>query len=794
MSLLLAAAILAHADPATFTLPSLEAPVAVSFDDRGMPVIAASDQRDAAAALGFVHARDRLFQMDLMRRAAAGELAALVGPAVVDRDLAERPRGFRRIAGEVLAGLPEDARAILVAYAEGANAAVATMRTPPEYAMLGWPPAPWRAEDSILVALAMHSMLLQSADRELAWGEWRACLGEPMFEFLVSETSRFDALLVEPEVPEPRPPIPGADDFSLRAEASRETDPDAAPDALLASRESRDSRDLSASPDPAAILVPGSNAFAVSGARTADGRAILANDPHLRLSMPPIWYRVAVERPGVELVGLSLPGVPAVLIGSNGRVAWGFTNLTGDLEDWIVVEVDPRNPGRYLIEGGSEPFGELVERIEVRGAKPQELRVRTTRWGPVAAVDRLGRTLVLRTILDDPSGTNLDVLELEEARGVEEALAILARWRGAPQNALVADADGRIGWTVTGFLPDRAGADGRTPRTLAAGADAPWSGPLDESLRPRVIDPTSGFLFSANARSLPLGESRRLGSHWAPPTRASRIRALLEARLAAGPVDEEALLAIQLDAAVAALEPWRRVVLAAVPEGAGGELGALREIAATWSGTADESERGPVILGAVRSAVSQALLRAILRRAAESCGIEVSDDEIRAFRAASDEPWLRLLEEEPPHLLPRGSSSWREFVLARLATVATRPELRLAEGPDACPTWGERNAASIRHPISLAMPFLAKGYDVPAHPQAGHPDAVRVAAPTFGASARLVVSPSREEDAILQTPGGQSGDPTNPRYRDLHESWRAGTIEPLLPGAAVERIELRPAG
>lgn len=788
MSLLLAAVILAHADPAVFTLPALESPVAVSFDDRGVPVIAASDRRDAAAALGFVHARDRMFQMDLMRRAAAGELAALVGPAVVDRDLAERPRGFRRIAGEVVAGLPEDARAVLDAYAAGANAAVATMRTPPEYAMLGWPPAPWSTEDSILVALAMHSMLLQASDRERAWGEWRACLGEPMFEFLVSETSRFDALLVEPDAPEQRPPIPGASDFSLRAAADEETSPGAAPDALLASR------DLAAPPDPSPLLVPGSNAFVVSGARTADGRAILANDPHLRLSMPPIWYRVAVERPGVELVGLSLPGVPAVLIGSNGRVAWGFTNLTGDLEDWIVVEVDPRDPGRYLVEGGSEPFGELVERIEVRGAKTQELRVRTTRWGPVAAVDRAGRTLVLRTILDDPAGTNLDVIELEEARGVEEALAILARWRGAPQNALVADADGRIGWTVTGFLPDRGGADGRTPRTLAPGADAPWSGPLDESLRPRVIDPPSGFLFTANARPLPLERSRLLGSHWAPPTRASRIRALLEARLAAGPVDEESLLAVQLDAAVAALEPWREVVLAAVPEDAAGELGALRSIAASWSGTADESERGPVVLGAVRSAVSQSLLRAILRRAAESCGVEVPDEEIRGFRVGSDEPWLRLLEEQPPHLLPRGSGSWQEFVLSRLSAVAARPELRLAEGPDACPTWGDRNAASIRHPISLAMPFLAKGYDVPAHPQPGHPDAVRVAAPTFGASARLVVSPSREEDAILQTPGGQSGDPTSPRYRDLHESWRLGRVEPLLPGAVVERIELRPAG
>ncbi|MGA0172186.1 MAG: penicillin acylase family protein, partial [Phycisphaerales bacterium] len=306
-------------------VPALDAPVAIAVDDRGIPAIEAASRLDAFAAEGFVHARDRLFQMDLMRRNAAGELAALLGGAVVDRDLEARPRRFRALSKRILANLSDYERLQLSRYASGVNAAIASMRTPPEYAFLGWPPAPWLPEDSILVSLSMHSMLAKSADLERGWHDWRECLGEAMFEFLLCPTSRFDALLIEDFDTHglDRPaPIPGPDVIDLRAAASAPSD------------------HLAASIDFEVDLapIPGSNAFAVSGALTADGRAILASDPHLALSMPTTWYRLALEWPSGELTGLSLPGLPGVVIGSNGRVAWGFTNLTGDFEDWIEIE------------------------------------------------------------------------------------------------------------------------------------------------------------------------------------------------------------------------------------------------------------------------------------------------------------------------------------------------------------------------------------------------------------------------------------------------------------------------
>ena len=798
---LFAAGIAAANDP--IEIDSIQAPVSVQFDPRGIPAIAAADRLDAFTAEGFVHARDRFFQMDLLRRAAAGELAALLGAAMVEQDLEQRPRRFRPLAAAILARTDAAERIALESYSAGVNAAIDSMRPPPEYGLLGWPPEPWRAEDSILVALRMHAMLADSADLERNWHEWRECLGESLFEFLLSPTSRFDALLIEDFETHglDRPvPIPGPDTIDLRGFRS----------GLLEER-------LLAASIATKPSVPGSNAFAVSGLLTSDGRAILANDPHLPLSMPTLWYRLELEWPGGRLLGLSLPGIPGVVIGSNGHVAWGFTNLTGDFEDWILVETKPGDDGRYLVPGGSEPFGSRIERIEVRGGKPKDVELRTTRWGPVAGTDRLGRPMVLHAAIDDPANTNFALLSMHTARSVEDGLSILARWRGAPQNAIVADDQGRIGWTVTGFLPDRDGADGRAARSIANGGSM-WIGPLEESRRPRVIDPPSGYLFSANARAVPLSWSVELGSQWAEPTRAHRLRSRLDQGGGAEGFDEQSLLEIQLDPTVEALEPWRALVLEVVPADSGGGLAALREIAEGWNGRADESERGPVVLEAVRLAVIRAMLAPILASARARCGDAPPPG---SFRVISDEPWLRLLDERPDHFLPGRSRDWNEFLLAQIRLVALDESLKLvvedpadeargrppggrggrgpgpatrgrpdagrrsadaergAPCPECCPTWGEVNAARIRHPVSIAMPMLARGYDIPSHPQAGHPDAIRVARPTFGASARLVVSPGREDLAVLETPGGQSGDATSPHYRDLHDSWRLGEAEPL---------------
>ncbi len=773
-------------------IAGLAAEAEIDLDDRGIPTVRAAGDLDAYRVQGFLHARDRLLQMDLYRRHAAGEIAALVGGAMLERDLAMRPRGLRPIAQTLAASLSPQDRAILEAYAAGVNEALRVLPPPAEYAVLGGPPQAWTVEDSLLAFLSLFLELTDVSRRELAWGAWRPLLHPEVFEFLLDPVSARDATIVAEDPPVPRPiPAPAAIDLRRRAAA--------APPPTVAA-------------DLGDAVVPGSNAFAVAGHRTADGRAILASDPHLALMLPNTWHRMRLQWPGTDLCGATLPGMPGVIIGTNGFVAWGFTNLTGDFEDWIVVETDEEDPSRYRTPQGLEPFGERLETVSVRGGGDRELRIRTTRWGPVVREDWLGRPLVWRWTGQSPRSSDVGLLAMASVRTLEEALATLARWKGPPQNALVADREGRIGWVVTGFLPDREGRDGRTPYSLAEGGEA-WASPLPEALRPMVADPEEGVLFTANHRPVPLEWSRLFGSHWADPARARRIRERLAERET---FDEASLLAIQLDTAVAALEPWRRIVLEAIEPSARGARGAFRAAAESWSGRADESERAPVALERLRQAVSQDLLGAILAHAASAAERRPPG----TFPVGRDEPFLRLIEAEPPHLLPPGDGSWQSFLRRHVDAVAAMEDLAfavLAESPapaadpppaerrrrfrrgEAPPPpppgilWGEANRLRMRHPISMAMPMLARGYDIE-HPQAGHFRAVRVATPGFGASLRMVVSPGREEEAIMLSPGGQSGDPASVHYRDLHEAWRLGTPDPMLPGDAASRLVLVPGG
>lgn len=775
-------------------LEGLAAAVEIELDDRAIPTVKAEGALDAYRAQGFLHARDRLLQMDLYRRNAAGEIAALAGGALLPRDLAMRPRGLRLVAETLAASLSPGDRAILEAYAAGVNEAIRLLPPPPEYALLGGPPRAWSIEDSLLSYLGLFLELTDLSRRELAWGAWRPLLHPEVFEFLLDPVSRSDATIVPEDPPSPRP-IPSREAIDLRRLALAEP-----------AAERR--------PSTGGELPPslGSNAFAVAGHRTADGRAILAADPHLALMMPNTWHRIRLAWPGVDLVGASLPGMPGVIFGSNGHVAWGFTNLTGDFEDWIVVEADEEDPSLYRTPEGLEAFGERVETLSVRGEGDREIRVRTTRWGPVVREDWQGRPLAWRWTGQSPASSNVDLLAMATVRSLDAALGTLARWKGPPQNAVVADREGRIGWVVTGYLPDREGRDGRTPYSLAEGGGS-WSQPLPEALRPSLADPEEGVLFTANHRPVPLEWSSLLGSHWADPARATRLRELLGREES---FDEAALLAIQLDTAVAALEPWRRVVLDSIEPSARGARGALRRTVERWSGRADEAERAPVALERLRQSIADDLLGAILAHAAA----RVERRPAAAFPVAGDEPWLRLIEAEPEHLLPSRDPSWPAFLRRHVDRVAAMEDLAFADlaadagdppaaaAPPPAPRrfrrgepppppkppgilWGEANRLQMRHPFSIALPMLARGYDIE-HEQPGHRHAVRVATPGFGASLRMVVSPGREEEAILLTPGGQSGDPSSVHYRDLHEAWRRGTPDPMLPGDAASRIILVP--
>ena len=738
-------------------LTGLSAPVTVERDRLGIPVIRGLGLEDVTTAQGFVHAQDRFFQMDLLRRQASGRLAEIVGPAVVRRDATVRRYQFEQIADQIVDQLPADHRALLDAYTNGVNAGLAQLEGPPfEYVAMSLAhqerlrPEAWQPRDCVLVALAMTRVLSAGAGAEQLRTDLRESLSKDLVDFLLPESSRFDAPMIDSGAD--APPLAPPADFEFVPQAAKSTAQDEAYVVL-----------------PAAL---GSNNWAVAGSRTADGGALLANDMHLPLSTPNIWHRAQLEwgegNERVRWAGVSLPGMPGIVVGSNGHVAWGFTNSFVDVQDWIIIETDPTDPSKYLAPEGPEAFGEFEARIDIAGDAHQIHRWRTTRWGVVVEGEP---PRVLKWTALDPEATNLGILDLWQARTLEEAVDIMRTWRGPSQNASIASADGRIAWVVTGFLPQRIGYSGRVSTSWADGS-ARWAEGSDEPSRPVLLDPASGLVWSANNRTVPAVQSERLFDGWGLGCRAQRIRTVLGDRTG---LTERDMLELQLDTRVEVGAPYQALAArmgAIAPPGSRARRAG--ELIQAWNGRADAQERGYVALKRFYRGLAQRVLNPLLAPA---------DRTWRSWPSGMQEALLTLLEQQPAHMLPPEFASWDELGLDALHDV-----LRDGEPP----AWGEVNRLSMRHPIALALPTWFTLLDMPRHVQAGDTWAVRVATPEFGASQRLVVSPGREDAGILHLPGGQCGNPLSPHYRRGHRAWRDGSPTPLLAGPAAHQLRLVP--
>ncbi|HEY0511813.1 MAG TPA: penicillin acylase family protein [Thermoanaerobaculia bacterium] len=756
-------------------IAGLSAPVEIERDGLGVPTIHAANREDSARAMGFLHAQDRFFQMDLLRRQAAGELAEIIGPAVVKTDRQHRVHRFRERARQVLAmSSPED-RALLAAYAEGVNAGLHALDGKPfEYLMLRADPAPWRPEDSILAVYAMFFELNDGTGRrESALGVLRDTLPKPMFDFLSPVGTEWDAPVVGPAFA--TPPIPGPEVFDLRRRA-------ALPKAAAFRLPERNREEES---------VAGSNNWAVAGAHTADGHALLANDMHLGIRVPNTWYRASIARPDgaggfLRITGVTLPGTPTMVVGSNGHVAWGFTNSYGDWTDLVELEVDPRDPGVYRTPQGPRRFETLAERIHVKGGPDDTLEVKETIWGPVIDTDHRGHPRALAWTAHHPETVNLGVAGLETARSLEEAMAVANRSGIPPQNFTVADDSGRVGWTIIGRIPRRVGFDGRVPTSWADGSRR-WDGWLAPADVPRIVDPPAGRIWTANARVVDGEMLAKLGNGgYDLGARARQIRDDLMQLERATPRD---LLAIQLDDRALFLERWRGLLLATLsPRAIAGhprraELRRLVE--ASWTGRASIDSAAYRTVRAFRFFLEDQVFTSLT-------GQEGLPDEKRFGPTSQFEgPLWRLVTGRPFHLLDPRFKSWDEQLLAAVDAVldaGSRQGSSLAGL-----TWGARNTTRIQHPLSLAVPFLSRWLDVPPRQLPGDENMPRVQGPAFGASERLVVSPGHEETGIFEMPVGQSGHPLSPYYQKSERAWEHGEPTPFLPGPAVHRLRLAPA-
>jgi penicillin amidase len=741
--------------------------VTIERDVDGIPVITASNRSDLAFGTGFAHGQDRFFQMDLIRRQAAGELSELVGAAAIDVDKRYRFHRFRTRAQTVYEAATDAERQLMEAYAAGVNAGLASLEARPfEYFVLGSGPQPWTAQDSLLAVYAMYMQLNDArASKETRRGLAHRVLPAEVYAWMYPQGTSWDA----PIMGEARPdmPIPSADVYSIRHVT------DNAPPANEQGR----------------YPLRGSNNWAVSGALTGNGRALVSNDMHLGHAVPNIWYQARLRITGPEkrdVAGVTLPGTPFVISGSNTQVAWGYTNSYGDWTDAVLLKPGD-SEGTYKTPEGDREFETIIEVINVDGEDAIEYPIRETIWGPVADdIEYPDGDIAVSWIAHKAEGLNLRLLDLESVTSVAEALDVANTMSMPPQNFVAGDAGGNIGWTIAGKIPRKTDFDPMLPADWST--EHGWQGWLEPSEYPRVMNPESGRIWTANARVTDADALRVVGDGgYDLGARARQIRDGLFAKDTFTPED---MLAIQYDDRALFLSRWRDLlldVLDAEAVEANPALGEYRDLVANWIPRAAPESVGYRLVRAFRLEVERRVFHALMAPARATYG-----DDIRLRVSNQFEgPLWSVVTEQPAHLLPSDYQTWNELLIAAV-------EQNIAwftsnfEGPLSARTWGETNTASIRHPLSRNIPLLGEYLDMPADPLNGDLDMPKAQGPAFGASERFAVYPGDEANSFLHMPTSQSAHPLSEFFGRGHKDWVDGRANPYLPGAAAYTLTLTP--
>lgn len=748
----------------------VSAPVKVERDERGYATITAGNRVDAARALGFTHAQERFFQMDLLRRNAAGELSALVGAKALPLDKSRRINRFRHRAELALAAASPEEQKLLQAYAEGVNEGLAQLSVRPfEYGLLRQAPKPWQPEDSLLAVLSMYLDLQGAQGRdELAMGTLKDAVPAEWYDFFTQLGGDWqqavDGSVIEP-VAIPKTPWPEA---LKPAEAAAKV---ACSDCSL-----QDSRDI------------GSNNFVVAGALTPHGGAIVADDMHLGTRLPGIWFKarlVWTDELGKrrQVTGLSLPGTPAITAGSNGSIAWGFTNSTADWTDVIALKLDATG-ARYMTPEGEKPLTVAKEHIEVAGGEAVDMEVKETIWGPVMAAPF--DHYALRWVAFDTAALNLKSIALERAASADEALT-LAVGVGIPaQNLVVGDAKGHIGWTIIGAIPKRRYADGvdmNVPQDWSTGANG-WNGYMSaDDHPPRIDDPADGRLWSANARQVGGEALALLGTGgYDLGARGQQIRNDLRAL---PKLDETAVHGVQLDYRAVFLQRWRKLLLDEVLTPDFIAKNGLAEYRDAVDKSADEARPDAVGYALVRQFRDDVLEELFAPMAAL---MEKHQLKMRDLKVVPETAGWMLIQAGRADAVSGGN--WH--ALFERAVLKSRDQAIQRAGSVTAYTWGSQNKLAFAHPLSAAVPGLAALLDMPATPMFGDRHMPRVALPGHGQSERMVVSPGHEDKGILTIPAGQSGHPLSPFYKADHEYWLEARPLPFLPGDTRHTLMLEP--
>jgi penicillin amidase len=750
--------------PATsgsIAVPRLGAKVEIVRDRDGIVTIRAQSEADAFYALGFVHAQDRLFQMDMMRRLGAGRLSEVVGEATVNVDKTMRILGLYRVAQASLANIPNEMRVTLEAYAAGVNAFLDTHdgALPPEFAVLGYSPERWQPADSLVWGRLMALQLSGNWSEELL----RYRLAARLTPAQLNEMWR----------------APPADELGI-PQAEKPDDHAAAP----------------ALPD--VLRERGaSNNFVVAGSRTASGKPLLANDPHLGLQTPIQWYLVRMETPTLTLVGATAPGVPMLIIGHNGKVAWSFVTTASDTQDLFIEKLLPGDPTHYLAPAGPLAFETRTETIKVAGEEDVTLTVRRGRHGPILSdapsLEWTDPAQVLALSwpgFDEDDGTAAALYRIDRARNADELVAAANGFGSPMQNILYADTAGHIGFIAPGRMPLRKklNAAGQMPAPGWTG-DYDWTGYQPVDSLPQIVDPEQGWIATANNDIRPEDYGRFLAGRWEAPYRYNRIAELLEAT---PKHTADTLAAIQIDTVSLAAQQLLPEMLAQFDHSTitlGYEESAFA-IIKDWDLQVTRDRPEPLIFTAWLMELNRAVL-------ADKLGDQFEDFarfDLRAVVALLGDPkWCDDVRTPAAEDCKwQVSIAFRNAIKKLAATYGTDPKMW---------RWGDAHQARFGHPMFDRIPILrdlvsgpvaTDGDDATVNRATPRVDFESVVFPdVHGAGLRAIFDLADLDRSRFIIAGGQSGNPLSAHYHDLIERWRDGRYVEL-PGEGADVLTLVP--
>jgi penicillin G amidase len=723
----------------------LKAPVEVLRDRDGVPHLYGADIRDLARAMGFVHAQDRFFQMELSRRIGSGRLSEIFGSVTVAQDRVARRLGLAQAARSELERMAPEAREVLEAYTSGVNAyRTAHAETlPPEFRILGLSPAPWEATDSLVISKWMAYALSENGRVEMLRQNLAASVGrEAAYVLTGLAPPPSDAKAAAPSTPTPTYTVAALDPAGLDGD----------------------------------FAYPGaSNAWVVSGARSTTGRPLLASDPHLVLSMPSVWYEIHLSGGGYDVEGASIAGLPLVIIGQNRRIAWGATALFADVQDLYVETLNPDNPKQYATPEGFRDLDVVTESIKVKDGSPVTEEVRVTRHGVVVGETSDGRLLAQRWDALWSGDHILATLQLDRAGSWEEFTEALRTWSSPPLSFLYADAEGNIGFFPAGQIPVRVGHDGTAPVDGASGAFE-WQGSIPHELKPMIFNPDDGMIVSANHAMLAPETPYPLGADTLAPFRANRIRDLLKT-IPKSSLDDFARF--QADRYDASTEPVLRHIVGLKPtdEKSARAVERLRN----WNG---QMTSGPA------PAIYQALYRRLIENTfKDELGDALFGEYLEFLEIGHPGGLFAVVDDEAsPFWDVRGTPAVEtrdQIFLKSLDEAVALLSSRQGSDVDGW-DWQRLHAVTFQHPLGAKQPLRWLFSRGPV-PFGGSTFTVANAvvslrAPfdtTSGTSFRLLVDLSNPDASRSVVPTGASGHPMSPHYFDENPGWLEGRSHPL---------------